>query len=174
MPPLEPVHIAAIAAFVLFVLFALWLRSREPAFPYDAAEALLTPAEKAFHIALVEALEGDFAILCKVRLADVIVTRPGLSNKFRMRAFNRIAAKHLDFVLCDLDSHIVLGVIELDDRSHLAEARRARDEFVDGALRAAEIPILHMPAQRRYSIAKLRDQVLDCLERPGPTLAERH
>ncbi|HEY2342325.1 MAG TPA: hypothetical protein VGH90_04810, partial [Chthoniobacteraceae bacterium] len=69
MPPLQPAHIAALAAFVAFVLFALWLRSREPAFPYEAAEALLTPAEKAFHTALVEALEGDFAIFCKVRLA---------------------------------------------------------------------------------------------------------
>ena len=53
-------------------------------------------------------------------------------------------------------------------------ARRERDEFIDGALEAAGIPILHMPAQRRYSITKLRDQVLDSLENGGPSLAERH
>jgi hypothetical protein len=174
MPHLEAVHFISLAAIVLFCLFAYWLRSLEPAFPYEPAEALLTPAETAFFEVLVDAVGDDFALFSKVRLADVIVPRPGLTNKFRMRAFNRISAKHLDFVICDPGSYIVLGVIELDDSSHALEARRLRDEFIDGALAAAGIPILHVPAQRRYSVDKLREQVIEFLERPGPSMAERH
>jgi hypothetical protein len=91
-----------------------------------------------------------------------------------MRAFNRICGKHLDFVICDPDSFTVLGAIELDDKSHQQSNRRARDAFLDNALSAAGIPILHMPAQKRYSAMKLRDQVLDFLKTDGPTLADRH
>jgi hypothetical protein len=174
MPHLQPVHIISLALLILFALLARWLRSREPRFPYEPADALLTPAETVFWEVLVEAVGADFALFSKVRLADVIVVRPGLPNPFRMRAFNRISAKHLDFVVCDPESYVILGVIELDDRSHLQEARRDRDDFIDGALSAAGIPILHVPAQRAYSAAKLRDQVLDSLEFPGPTVAERH
>ncbi len=174
MPHLEAIHFISLGLIIALCLFASWLRSLEPPFPYVPAEALLTPAETAFFEVLVEAVGDDFALFSKVRLADVIVPRPGLTNKFRMRAFNRISAKHLDFVVCDPEAYTVLGVIELDDSSHELEARRLRDEFIDGALEAAGIPILHVPAQRRYSAEKLREQVIDSLERPGPSLAERH
>ena len=171
---MQPIHIVSIGALLLFALFARWLRGREPAFPYEPAEAVLTPAEIAFYEVLLEAVGEDFDIFAKVRLADVIVVRPGLPNNYRMRAFNRISAKHLDFVLCDPESYVVIGVIELDDRSHLRENRRVRDDFIDGALEAAGIPILHTPAQRRYLASKLRDQVLDSLENGGPSVADRH
>ena len=123
---------------------------------------------------LKEAVNEDFDLFVKVRLADLIIVRPGIRPKFRMRAFNRICAKHIDFVLCDAESYEVVAAIELDDRSHERRARRVRDLFIDGALTAAGIPVLHVPAQRRYSVSKLREQVFAALERNGPTFAERH
>jgi very-short-patch-repair endonuclease len=174
--PASPEHLAIgiVAALLVIGLIARLLRNREPAFPYVPAEALLTPAETAFFASLQLAVGEDFALFSKVRLADVIEVRPGLVNKFRMRAFNRICGKHLDFVICDPDSFTVLGAIELDDKSHQQSNRRQRDEFIDKGLTAAGIPILHMPAQKRYSAMKLREQVLNFLESDGPTLADRH
>jgi very-short-patch-repair endonuclease len=168
------IAIVLVAALVVVVLVARILRNREPAFPYVPVEALLTPAETAFFASLQLAVGEDFMLFSKVRLADIIEVRPGLANKFRMRAFNRISAKHLDFVICDPDSFTVLGAIELDDKSHQQSNRRERDAFIDKALTAAGIPILHMPAQKRYSALKLREQVLDFLESDGPTVADRH
>jgi very-short-patch-repair endonuclease len=168
------IGIAVVAALVFVGLLARIWANREPAFPYVPVEALLTQAETAFFASLQLAVGEDFFLFSKVRLADIIEVRPGLSNKFRMRAFNRICGKHLDFVICDPDSFTVLGVIELDDKSHQQSNRRQRDAFIDKALSAAGIPILHMPAQKRYSAQKLRDQVLDFLESDGPTLADRH
>ena len=163
-----------IAALVILGLIVRAFRNREPAFPYVPAAALLTEAETAFFQNLQLAVGEDFVLFSKVRLADVIEVRPGLINKYRMRAFNRISGKHLDFVICHPETFTVLGVIELDDRSHLQSNRRDRDIFIDKALTAAGIPILHMPAQKRYSALKLRDQVLDSLESDGSTLADRH
>jgi very-short-patch-repair endonuclease len=174
--PVSPdiIAIVIVAALVVIGLIARILRNHEPAFPYVPAEALLTEAETAFFASLQLAVGEDFVLFSKVRLADVIEVRPGLVRKFRMRAFNRICGKHLDFVICDPESFTVLGAIELDDKSHQQSNRRERDTFIDKALSAAGIPILHMPAQRRYSALKLRSQVLDFLESDGPTLADRH
>jgi len=170
----EFIAIVVVAALALVGLVARIFRNREPAFPYVPAEALLTQAETAFFASLQLAVGEDFILFSKVRLADVIEVRPGLVNKFRMRAFNRICGKHLDFVICDPDSFTVLGAIELDDKSHQQSNRRQRDAFIDKALSAAGIPILHMPAQKRYSALKLRGQVLEFLESDGSTLADRH
>jgi very-short-patch-repair endonuclease len=46
-------------------------------------------------------------------------------------------------------------VIELDDASHEEESRRDRDTFVDAALTAAGLPILHIPAKSSYVPAEL-------------------
>ena len=151
-----------------------WLRGRGSAFPYEAADALLTPAERSFFEVLKLAAGEDFALFIKVRLADVIVVQPGVAHKRRLGAFSRISSKHLDFVICNPETYEILGVIELDDRSHRESARRQRDAFLDAALTAAKIPILHVPAQRRYSATKLRSQTLAFLECPGPTVADRH
>jgi hypothetical protein len=37
----------------------------------------------------------------KVRVADVVETASGLRWSDRLRAFNRISAKHFDFLVCD-------------------------------------------------------------------------
>lgn len=157
----DPFHIlvVAFAAFLLLaVLSALVSRGGTRDFPYTAADALLTPAERSFFGVLLQALTPEYHLLAKVRLADVIEVRRGLGGKRRYSAFNRISAKHVDFVACDPQTFRIIGVIELDDGSHRATKRQQRDKFLDSALAAASIPILHVAAQRTYAVATLRDQ----------------
>jgi very-short-patch-repair endonuclease len=172
---LDPSQAPLLAAGVFVLLVIVWLLfRREAPFPYEPARALLTNGERAFARILREAVGNDFQICHKVRLADVIVVRSGTSAKHRMRCFNRICGKHLDFVLCHPETFEVLGIVELDDRSHREASRRERDAFIDEALTAAGLPILHMPAQRSYSARKLRSQILELLETGGAVVAERH
>ncbi len=172
---IDPNHIPLLAAGLLVLVIVLWLLFRgEPPFPYEPAGALLTAGEQAFAKVLYDAVGDDFRICHKVRLADVIVVRSNVSEKHRWRCFSRICGKHLDFVLCDPDTFEILGAVELDDRSHRATARRERDAFIDAALTAAGIPILHVLAQRSYSAKLLREQILDTLESGGAMTAERH
>jgi very-short-patch-repair endonuclease len=44
-------------------------------------------------------------------------------------------------------------VIELDDASHEEETRRDLDTFVDAALNASGLPILHIPANDHVRLA---------------------
>ncbi len=123
---------------------------------------LLSPAELSFFKVLEQALGGKYRIFTKIRLADIIKVSGEVEKRERQTAFNRIQSKHVDFVLCDPDDLAVYCVIELDDRSHNAGDRIARDEFVDSALGSAEIPIARFAARRQYSteeIAKALDEL---------------
>lgn len=140
------------------------------AFPYQAA-VLLSPAERSFLGALEQSVEGRARIFAKVRLADVVNVRGGLSRSQRTSAFNRISRKHVDFVVCSLGDASVKAVVELDDRSHAAKDRKERDTFVDRALEAAGIECFHVPAASGYSVHQLRRMLEPVLVDPAAPIA---
>lgn len=130
----------------------------EPHFPYES-QPLLSNAEASFLRVLDLAVDGRARVFAKVRLADLIATKRGLSNSERAKAFNRIQSKHVDFVLCDPDTLIPLAALELDDRSHERNDRRERDDFVDRACAAASLHVIHMRAGHGYSVHELRREL---------------
>ena len=73
--------------------------------------------------------------------------------------WSKISQKHIDFVLVDASDTAIRLAIELDDRSHDRQDRRARDAFVDGALDVAGIPILRVPAAGEYDARTLRTAI---------------
>lgn len=159
---------AAVLAVIVVRLFYLRGRAGTSAspedLPYRAAESALSPAERSFYGVLRQAVGTNYEIFAKVRLADVIHVKDGLSARRRYAAFGRISSKHVDFILCERGTFRIAGVIELDDSSHQRDDRRRRDEFVDSALAAAAIPVLHLPARRAYSAVEIREQVADRFE----------
>jgi very-short-patch-repair endonuclease len=151
----------AIVAFivVLAAIIRRFASKRREAFPYERIERLFTPAERSFLGVLEDVLGKEYSILGKVRLADIIRPRKGLPNSERTSALNRITSKHVDFAICDLRTRAVVGVIELDDSSHQSVSRQRRDEFLDKALLAAGVPVVHVAAQKAYLPAQLRGQI---------------
>ncbi|MCP4699382.1 MAG: DUF2726 domain-containing protein [Gammaproteobacteria bacterium] len=139
-------------------------QQEEEFYPYEKQEALYTPAERFFYGVLSQIIDKRFVVFGKVRLADVIKTTEGLSNSERCSAFNKIRGKHLDFIICKAQNLSIVGAIELDDWTHQRADRRARDEFVDAALAMADIPVLHVPVRRKYSIAELKRQLEEVLD----------
>ena len=61
--------------------------------------------------------------------------------------------------MCDPATLAIVGVIELDDKSHQAERRQQRDAFVDAALNAAGVRVLHMPAKKSYNTSEVSAQI---------------
>jgi hypothetical protein len=151
----------AIVAFVvvLAAVIRLFAAKGRGAFPYERIERLFSPAERSFLGVLEEVIGKEYVVLGKVRLADIIRPRKGLSNSERTSAQNRINSKHVDFVVCDLRTRAVVGIIELDDSSHQRASRQRRDEFLDKALAAADVPVAHVAAQKAYRPAELRSQI---------------
>lgn len=94
-----------------------------------------------------------------MRLADVIKTKTSNASE-RQSAFNRINRKHVDFVITRASDASIIGVIELDDKSHDKPERQDRDAFVDKALGAAEIPVVHVEAKASYSLLDVKKALI--------------
>lgn len=156
-----------IALVILALIAAAFLRHKarggasDSALPYSKAPALFTPAERSFFGVLTQAVGGDFQLFGKVRVADVLIVTSGLDRSARHTAFNRISAKHFDFVLCSPGDFSVLCVIELNDKSHSQTKRQQRDDFLEAACRAAGLPLLVFPAQATYSLEEVRRRVAE-------------
>ncbi|MBS0659933.1 MAG: DUF2726 domain-containing protein [Verrucomicrobia bacterium] len=161
----DPVFLACLVLVVGGLLALLATLGRRRDYPYVPADGLLTAAEQAFYAVLLEAAGEDYRVFTKVRFADIIRPEPGLGRKRYAAAFSRISSKHADFVLCDPATLVVLGVIELDDRSHERPSAQERDAFKDAALSAAGIPILRVPVARDYDAEELRENILQAF--PG-------
>jgi hypothetical protein len=153
--------------FVLGLLAALLLLLKRllpaRALPYVRRGPLLTPAELAFHQVLEEAVGEQYHIMAMVRLAEIIAVKSGLDPKERFRALNRITSKHIDFVLCRPSDFAVVCAIELDDASHQRADRIDRDRFLDGAMQAAGIPLLHVKVRQSYAPDELRSAIAHCM-----------
>jgi hypothetical protein len=136
--------------------------------PYQVKDDFLTAAEGAFYRVLKPAA-GDELIVCpKVRLADIFFS----THSEYYHWFNKIAKKHVDFLLCNAATlRPVLGV-ELDDASHLRSDRVERDRFVEQVFRGAGLPLLRVPVRRNYDSAQLgamiRQAILTRVVPPTP------
>lgn len=155
-----------LAALMLIVLLTVALRSRkeEPVTDrYQRRGELFTPAERVFYEQLAVAVGDRYEIFGKVRLADVIEPEEGLTKSDRQGALNRVSSKHIDYVLAVPGSMAIVCAIELDDASHQRKDRIERDEFVDGALSYAGVPLIRFEVQPMYSVDEIRDAVADAL-----------
>lgn len=138
-----------------------------PTLPYSRRRYLLSQAERDFFAVLDEVTPPDWHIFPQVRLANLVLVAKGTRNW--QSHFNRVAAKCVDFVICDPDTVSPRLVIELDDASHDRPDRQARDTFVDAVLASAGLPILHVRWQRTYDTTRLRAQIYAALDIALPT-----
>jgi Protein of unknown function (DUF2726) len=144
----------------LTLMVVALLSLRDGPLPYERRGVLLSPAEINFLRSLQLAVREDWLIFSMVRLADIIKVRPK-TRKFQSWN-NRIQGKHLDFVLCDIDTLDVKLAIELEDHSQPADRGR-RDRFVNTALAAAGVPLLRVRLQEKYETAMLRRDLEDVM-----------
>lgn len=123
-------------------------------YPYFVRDDFLSPAEQSFYLVL-KSVVSDWALICpKVALGDLFYAKSKDPSKYR--AFtNRIDRKHVDFLLCDPKTARPLLGIELDDKSHQRNDRRARDEFVEMVFAAAKLPLVRVPVRQSYSVSEL-------------------
>ena len=144
----------------LSVIFPFLKRSQKesPAkvLPYRLRDDFLSPAEFSFYKVLSSLVGTQLTIQSKVRLADVFfVSRPNENVAY----FNRIAQKHLDFLVCDSVTMKPLFGVELDDSTHKRDDRQERDEFVESVCKIAGLPLLRFPVQREYNSREIAAQI---------------
>ena len=154
------VVLAVVAALVI-------LKMKQPTaddeLGFARKDVLFTPAERSFLGVLEQALDSRYRVFGKVRLGDIVKPAKGLSNSKRTTAQNKVNQKHVDFVICAASDLAVVGVVELDDKSHERDDRAGRDQFVDRALADAKIPVIHFSAKKGYALPEVRAKLAECL-----------
>lgn len=124
--------------------------------PYRVRDDFLSTTELSFYRVLSLVVGTRAIIFTKVGLSDVFyVVRPNENQSYR----NRIAQKHVDFVVCDTQTLKPLFAVELDDTSHQRTDRQERDAFVDQVFQSANLPLVHIPAQREYNVQELAAKI---------------
>jgi len=138
---------------------------------YEQCDAFLSEAELNFYRLLVKVLahpsdpqgSPQAVVMSKVSVSDLVKVRKGLDRSERSSAFNRIKAKHVDFVLCEPVTMRVMCVIELDDKSHRSEKVQRRDALMDSIYAAAGLPILHVDCRRGYSMQEVGGMIREAV-----------
>jgi hypothetical protein len=171
LPPVIYWVIFFLIAIALFKFMFLNGRGGKLKFPYKKSGPLFSTAERSLLGVLDMAIGQDYRIMGKVRVADVVEVSGTVGRSAWQTAFNRISSKHFDYVLCDKESLTVTCVIELNDKSHNGRKRQKRDEFLEGVCKAANLPLVTIPAKAGYSVQEIRDSV-QAATNPAPIQIE--
>jgi hypothetical protein len=152
---MELILFAMISLIVIVGMLVSRLNDNSFPFPFDRKTALFTPAEKNFQNLVEQAMGSRYRIINRVKLADIVSIRNGVSNRAGQTATNNANSKYLDFVICERDSMKLLGVIDLVDTQGKGYKIK-KDWFVSGTLEAAAIPHIRIKVKANYTIDEIR------------------
>ena len=152
---MELILFAMISLIVIVALLASRLNDTSFPFPFDSKSAVFTPAEKNFQNLVEQAVGSKYRVINRVKLADIVTIRKGVSNRASQTAISNAQNKYLDFVICKRDSMKLLGVIDLVDTQGRGYKLK-KDWFVSGALEAASIPHVRIKVKANYTVAEIR------------------
>lgn len=132
-----------VLAVVLYVLKLLVERFRGEEMPYRLKKYFFNRSEQEFFRILSEQLDRErYAIFPKVRLGDFIeVDKP---KGERLKYWNYIRSKHIDFLIWDIKRGKLSLAIELDGASHRSDRVRERDERKDRLYEAVGLPLVRV------------------------------
>lgn len=160
--------IALLILLVAIVLTVIFIKAGSNELPYSRVGALFTPAEQAFLKILTVAVGHDYLIFGKVRVADLVQPTIKRGSKGYLPALNRVAQKHVDYVLCHPQTLIPICVVELNDKSHQASDRKGRDLFLTRVFAKVKLPCLWIAWQRDYDPVSIRLQLDAAINPPRP------
>lgn len=120
-----PVIVVIMAVGGVALMHVAWRGLRLSGVPDVERKRLMTATEIRFWQVLESAVP-EYRIFGQVAMGALRGPRAGLEGKARMSVRGRFAQKIVDFLAVDADGSVV-AVIELDDRSHRADADAARD-----------------------------------------------
>jgi len=149
--------LAAIAALILVLTFRKLLSrhgGRILRHPYQKHSHLFSPDDRVFHHALKAAMGGDYEIFGKIRVADVVLTK---KTKTR-QAFDPLAGRHFDFVLCDKKNLAVMCGILLHDKTNPAR-QTEQDDPLKRICESVSLPLVVFHVKADYALDEIRDKL---------------
>lgn len=149
---------------VVILIFSILLKNVQQkgneSHAYQQKANLFSNAERSFLGVLDLAVGNEYRILGKVRVADILSPQKGMTRNNWQSAFNKISAKHFDYVLCCKKTLKVVSVIELDDKTHSKASVKSRDQFLNHACETANLKLIRFPAKSAYEVSEVKNRVM--------------
>lgn len=123
---------------------------------YKKIRFLCTKTELSFYKVLSQALGDEFIVCPKVRVADVVTPESKQTRKAWRIAFNQIAMKHFDYVICAAGTLEIIAAVELDDASHQQTAAMKSDKVKNHAAESAGLPLIRIRAAKFYKVDEIK------------------
>jgi len=160
-------------AIPLFVVLSFKMNSGSagslPPISCTKQQVFLSFAERDVLGLLEQILGPSYRVFVKVRLADLVVIRPGQDPQQRSVAAGIVARETVSFAIFDQTQKAIVAVIDLTEGG---DQNKPRNDFVDQAMGSAEIPYGRIPLQLSYSRQDIEGLVNALLEIEGRTVVE--
>lgn len=128
------------------------LEEQDALLPYRLRERFLTTPEIALYRALRDMAAGHYVIFAKVALNDIFnIVRPNENVHY----FNKIFRKHVDFLLCHLQTLKPEIGIELVRPTAAVGGARSADQFMEDLFLTAGLALVQVPSSDRYDTPTL-------------------
>ena len=128
---------------------------------YKRKTCILTQTENDFYAKLCRALNQaglDVIVWPQVNVSSIIES-VGKDSQQRMKAFNRICRKSVDYVIVNNRTRETIVCIELDDYTHNRNSRKERDNFINAIFNNVGIPLLRIKAEQNYDFNEIISSV---------------
>ncbi len=133
---------------------------------YKRKSCILTQTENDFYGQLCNALyfAGLKVIVWPQVNVSSIIESVGSDSQQRMKAFNRICRKSIDYVIVNQKTRETILCIELDDYTHSWNSRQERDNFINSIFISVGIPLFRVKAERNYDFNEIVSAVKQILK----------
>ena len=142
-------------SIIIFTVIIFFLVMRTPDTPslsltYERNMTILTGSERAFINVFEPILSHKYRLFAKIRLADLIDIQhtPGHSIPSDVKA--KIHATTVSFVICKMEDHSIVGIIDIEDKNRRGDEGDMPDDFIDLAAAEAGLPINRIPSKSHY------------------------
>ena len=124
---------------------------------YKRKSSILTQTENEFYTQLCSALNqaGLNVIVWPQVNVSSIIESIGKDSQQRMKAFNRICRKSVDYVIVNQKTRETILCIELDDYTHNRNSRKERDNFINSIFSSVGIPLFRIKADSNYDFSEI-------------------
>jgi len=137
--------ILGVVSFLIYKFFIIQSDDLNKFTPFYLKQRVLDDREQALFINLKKQLENKYAVLSKVRIEDFVgVKNDNLKKNEHFGLRNRIKSRHVDFLICDLNTTRPLLVIELDGTSHNRYDRKERDNILNRIYKDINLKYIHI------------------------------
>ena len=137
------------------------LDSLRKRFPYKKKQFLLSVPERKVFEFLCTAIPSKYVVFPQVVLSNIINVNDSSGDFWRYH--NKINRKTIDLVIFEKEYLVPVLAIEYDGATHNRTERKERDTFVDNALKASGINILHIKHEKDINLENLRGEVVAML-----------